>query len=697
MAVAGASVLAGLPGVSLAAPTAPYTALTVDLGEHRTRPVKQSGVYDPSNATMDAAAGADDVFRITASLPDTSYVRLDAAPPTGQSWTAGQTYETAKGRDSVRARLALNDERTLFCTTATGSLTVREVTRDATTQAVTAFAASYVYHCDGDPAALTGEIRWNSSVDYVAALPDPTTADFGKLDLGDRPTKSLIVRSRGSLPVTFGGAGLTGAGSGDFEIVSNYCSNRTVTVGNGCLLSVRPKSTRGGLTSAVLRLPADTVAGELAIPVRADVVDGAKGAYFPASPARLMDSRSGLGAPKAKLGPGRTVNLQVAGRGGVPASGVGAVVLNLTVTGPTSNSFLTAYPAGEQLPTASSINFAKGWLGSNNVTVKVGADGKVSIYNRNGYTDVVVDVVGFYAGTSLTPAGFTKRGQYQWFEPYRILDTRTTGKGPLPAGSAVAGWVDFKADVFGDFNPHVQALVLNITAVSPQQAGFLTAWSGEGSKPVASTVNYGAGKVVPNLAYVQTVPCPSGGCGGATGAPRYRVFTSATSHVVVDLVGVIDDGTVTDGLRLRPSAPKRIVDSRIGQGLVNALSAGETDKVTLDSHDGIQEDDQVLVMNMTAVSPEKNTVLTVWPADAGIAKPSASNLNPAAGQVVSNGVLGVLGPNGAFNVHNLSGQTPLVADLVGTFYLYPATAGSTLAGQSRQQVTATGVTEYARG
>ena len=76
----------------------------------------------------------------------------------------------------------------------------------------------------------------------------------------------------------------------------------------------------------------------------------------------------------------------------MPSSGVGSVVLNVTVVGPTAGSFLTLYPAGQSRPTASSINFAKSWLGSNSVTVKVGSGGKVSVYNHAGSTDVVVDV-----------------------------------------------------------------------------------------------------------------------------------------------------------------------------------------------------------------------------------------------------------------------------------------------------------------
>src|ERR1700755_2924279 len=97
----------------------------------------------------------------------------------------------------------------------------------------------------------------------------------------------------------------------------------------------------------------------VASPASAAPPGGAVGTYTPVAPTRILDTRSGLGAPKKIVGPGGIVHLQVAGRGGVPATGVSAVVLNLTVTGTLGNGYLTAYPDGVTRPTASSINFAK--------------------------------------------------------------------------------------------------------------------------------------------------------------------------------------------------------------------------------------------------------------------------------------------------------------------------------------------------
>ncbi|MGW7450262.1 Tat pathway signal protein, partial [Streptomyces sp. NPDC054787] len=54
------------------------------------------------------------------------------------------------------------------------------------------------------------------------------------------------------------------------------------------------------------------------------------GTYKPITPTRLMDTREGLGVPKAKISGGGTATLQVTGTAGIPATGVTAVVLNVT-------------------------------------------------------------------------------------------------------------------------------------------------------------------------------------------------------------------------------------------------------------------------------------------------------------------------------------------------------------------------------
>jgi dipeptidyl aminopeptidase/acylaminoacyl peptidase len=89
------------------------------------------------------------------------------------------------------------------------------------------------------------------------------------------------------------------------------------------------------------------------------------------------------------------VELQVSGRGGVPVGFLGTVALNVTATGPSAWSFLTVFPTGELRPDTSSLNFAPGSTVANLVLVPTSLDGRVTVANAYGATDVVVDVLGY--------------------------------------------------------------------------------------------------------------------------------------------------------------------------------------------------------------------------------------------------------------------------------------------------------------
>ncbi|HEX5114136.1 MAG TPA: PKD domain-containing protein, partial [Pseudonocardiaceae bacterium] len=72
--------------------------------------------------------------------------------------------------------------------------------------------------------------------------------------------------------------------------------------------------------------------------------------YFPTAPSRVLDTRDGTGVRLGKLGANGVVSLKLAGTHGIPATGVRAVVLNVTAVSPTAASFLTVYPDGTTRP-----------------------------------------------------------------------------------------------------------------------------------------------------------------------------------------------------------------------------------------------------------------------------------------------------------------------------------------------------------
>jgi alpha-tubulin suppressor-like RCC1 family protein len=135
------------------------------------------------------------------------------------------------------------------------------------------------------------------------------------------------------------------------------------------------------------------------------------GGFTSLAPSRLLDTRIGVGAIKAAAVAGGTVHLQVAGRGGVPASGVSAVVLNVTVTAPATAGFLTVYGDGTALPGASNLNFVKSQSVPNLVIAPVGANGKVALFNGSGGTvQLVADVSGYYLAGDVGGPGKIRPG-----------------------------------------------------------------------------------------------------------------------------------------------------------------------------------------------------------------------------------------------------------------------------------------------
>jgi hypothetical protein len=113
--------------------------------------------------------------------------------------------------------------------------------------------------------------------------------------------------------------------------------------------------------------------------------------FAPVPPTRILDTRT-----TSKLGPNQSMPVAIAGNGPTPNAGALAAVLNVTVTGPTSSSYLTVWPDGDSRPLASDLNYAAGQTVPNMVVVKLSAAGKIDLYNAFGSVDVVIDVMGWY-------------------------------------------------------------------------------------------------------------------------------------------------------------------------------------------------------------------------------------------------------------------------------------------------------------
>ncbi len=281
---------------------------------------------------------------------------------------------------------------------------------------------------------------------------------------------------------------------------------------------------------------------------------GQSGLFTGLTPYRICDTRannpsnlSGLNLSQCEgktLGPGGSLTIQVSGTnpsgqtsGGVPSSGVSAVVLNVTVTDTTAPSYLTVWPAGAPQPLASNLNWSGGQTVPNRVIIPVGTGGEVSFYNDQGQADLVVDVGGWFTNGSQagTPGSYFTGGP-----PQRICDTRAGNPSGLSGGAdqclgktlgpggtltiQVAGLGGVAAE---DTPTPPVAVVLNVTVTDTTAPSYLTVWPAGAPQPLASDLNWSPGQTIANAVVVAL------GSGGQISLYNDQ----GSTDVVVDVAG----------------------------------------------------------------------------------------------------------------------------------------------------------------
>lgn len=145
-------------------------------------------------------------------------------------------------------------------------------------------------------------------------------------------------------------------------------------------------------------------------------VDAAPGdddaTFVPTAGCRLTDTRPApntVGPRSAPIGADEAVTVTVRGSNGqctgalaIPADAVG-VALNVTAVNATAPSNVRLCPANlSSAPTLSNLNVTAGAPATpNKVDVKLSPDGKIKVYNFAGSVNIIIDVVGYYSGSSL--------------------------------------------------------------------------------------------------------------------------------------------------------------------------------------------------------------------------------------------------------------------------------------------------------
>ncbi len=323
-------------------------------------------------------------------------------------------------------------------------------------------------------------------------------------------------------------------------VVVNVTANDTAGAG---FLQVYPHAwaTLGGSSNLNADQPSQTIAGLTVVPVGLDgkiavydqpgshvIIDvfgyftqastSRAGRYEELAPARIYDTRAGGGKAPA----GALITIPVAQRGGIPGSGVSAVVLNLTATQADAAGYVQVLPGTSGAPASySNLNLVRPYQTvANLVVVPLDSSGNARLYTFSR-THLIVDVMGYFTdGTAPQSAS----GLFTPIRPTRLRDTRATGGPVPPAGRLVVNPLANPA--LAGTNP--AALFLNVTATQATGPGFVQVYpTGAAVEGASSNLNVEAkGQTMPNAV--------TAALGSAS---QFTIFTQGGGHLIADAAG----------------------------------------------------------------------------------------------------------------------------------------------------------------
>lgn len=208
-------------------------------------------------------------------------------------------------------------------------------------------------------------------------------------------------------------------------------------------------------------------------------------------------------------------------------------MVNLTLVAPGAAGYATIYPCTAQVPVVSVLNHAANQTVANNNIATLSASGDVCVFTSAG-ADVIVDVTGWLGASGdsrMVPLG-----------PTRSVDTRSG----LGGSRRVAAGSTTRFDLTAALAPRSTAVAVNLTALAPTNAGFMTVYPCNRQRPATSSLNFAAGTTRPNNAIV------------GTDNGSICVYSNTEADIVVDVTASFGP----NGLGFVPVDPVRLLDSR---------------------------------------------------------------------------------------------------------------------------------------
>ena len=377
-----------------------YTATVTCTADVQTVGLRLAAGSVASASTTTAGPGTaieSGLVKIDTTAPTASWSGVPASPSTSRTLTYSIDFsETVFGIDDGDFG---NSGSATGCTYTTSSSSGSSIDVDVT--------------CSSDGTVVTEFGRSGTVIDIAGNIVSGTPLASTSIVV-DSTFLSTIWSSPSSDAGTRAANYIVNFGETIFGLTSSDFTNRGTAT--GCTFAAAASS---GISIAIsVGCSSD---GSLEVVLRANSVSDAAGNTGPATdtsatsitlvlatppaptglitlaPKRIMNTRA-TGKIGSLTGTATATTFNVHGKGGLPTSGISAVVLNVTVVEPevgNEGGFLSVYPCASGQPDVSNLNFTNGTTIPNTVIAPVDPAGNICFYSY-GKTHVLADISGYF-------------------------------------------------------------------------------------------------------------------------------------------------------------------------------------------------------------------------------------------------------------------------------------------------------------
>lgn len=304
-------------------------------------------------------------------------------------------------------------------------------------------------------------------------------------------------------------------------------------------------------------------------PTSADA--GTGGAFVPLTHVRIADTTQGLNTSASPVTPTSDRDITVLGMGGVPSTGVSAVVLDVSAKATGHTNIYVSAKGTDSHSSFLSVGDTTSW-DSNTVIVAPGTAGKVTFATLSTNASIAVDVQGYFTDGSTGTAG-----TFSPVTPTRVADS-TTGSGL--AHAKLSSGTNYSVPVGGtnDIPADATAVFANVRVLNSSQAGTLRVG------PSAASI---VSSVTASLEYMTSVSSDTGLSMKLASNGTVSVnISGGTADLIIDVQGYFAGSAGNTGGGYTPLTNTRIYATSAS----TPLAPNETREIPIAGQAGVPAD-----------------------------------------------------------------------------------------------------------